>query len=107
MAVSLKIDDDADNVAVFRTTSANNFATWMKLDTELEGDVAYFKAEGGGVYVARSVSGINFIVPLICSLLVVLLIIGGALFYFKRNPDRWQKLKGDAKNVKRNFADTV
>ncbi|XP_045164195.2 protein DD3-3-like [Mercenaria mercenaria] len=103
MDVTLKVDPDANRVAVYRTSSESNFGTWTKLDTEVDGDVASFKATAGGVYVAKSHSDTVLIVALVVSALVILALVVGGICYFKKNPNKWKKLKTDAKNVKRNF----
>ncbi|KAL4227007.1 hypothetical protein ACF0H5_014983 [Mactra antiquata] len=107
MSVTLKVDPDASNVAIYRTTAASNFETWTKLETDIEGDTAMFKASSGGVYVAKSHSYKELILALVLSSLVlVVLVIGGAC-YFKRNPSKWKKLKSNTKNVTRNFDNKV
>lgn len=105
--VTLKVDPDASNVAIYRTSSDTDFNTWTKLDTDVDGDFVQFKADSGGVYVAKSHSYTVLIVALLMSLLVVALIVVGGVWYFRKNPAKWQKLKGDAKNVKRNFAESL
>lgn len=107
LSMTMKVDEDASRVAVYRTSSDNGFATWTKLDTEVDGEIATFKAEAGGVYVARSHSYTVFLTALCVALVVVALIAIGGIVYYKRNPSKWKKLKGEAKNVKRNFAEAV
>ena len=106
MKVSLKVED-ASNIAVYRSSSDHHFSTWTKLDTEVEDNVAHFEASSGGVYVAKSHSNHLLIVALIVSALVVALIIVGGIFYFKRNPKKWQTLKGETANLKRNFKSDI
>lgn len=106
MKVSLKVVD-ASNIAVYRSSSDQHFSTWTKLDTEIEDNVAHFKASSGGVYVAKSHSYHLLIVALIVSALVVALIIVGGIFYFKRNPNKWKTLKGETVNFKRNFRSDI
>lgn len=103
MDVSLKIDSDASRVSVYRTSSDKNFGIWTKLDTEVDGDMAKFKATAGGVYVAKSHSNTVLIVALIVAGVVILAIGVGSVVYFRKNPKKWKKLKSETKNVKRNF----
>lgn len=107
MDVTLKVDRDASNIEVYRTSSDSNFATWTKLDTEIDGDTASFKAESGGVYVAKSHSYTVLIVALIVSLLVIALIVVGGIYYFRKNPNKWSQIKDETKNVRRNFGNAV
>ena len=106
MKVSLRVED-ASNIAVYRSSSDQQFSTWTKLDTHVEDNVAHFEASSGGVYVAKSHSNHLLIVALIVSALVVALIIVGGIFYFKRNPNKWQSLKGETANLKRNFRSDI
>ena len=107
MDISLKIDSDSSNVAVYRTSSDSDFSTWTKIDTEVDGDVANFKATSGGVYVAKSHSNSVLIVALVVSALVILALVVGGVWYFRKNPSKWSKLKNETKNVKRNFNENV
>lgn len=107
MAVTMRIKPDTSNVKIYRTSTINGFETWTKLDTDIDGDYAHFKATAGGVYVAKSHSNSVLIVALVVSILVMLCLILGAVLYFKKNPKKWMKLKNDAKNVKRNFDDNI
>jgi hypothetical protein len=107
MDISLKIDSDSSRVAVYRTSSDSNFGTWTKIDTEVDGDVAKFKATSGGVYVAKSHNNSILIVALAVSAVVILALVLGGVWYFRKNPAKWSKLKNETKNVKRNFNDTV
>lgn len=106
MRVSLKVED-ASNIAVYRSSSDQHFATWTKLDTEVEDGVAHFQASAGGVYVARSHSYTVLIVALIVSALVIVLIVVGGVMYFRRNPKKWNALKEETVNLKKNFKSNV
>jgi len=107
MTITLKVDPDGSNIAVYRTSSDTNFATWTKLDTEVDDDQATFQASSGGVYVAKSHSHTVLIVALVVSILVVALVVAGGVFYFKRNPSKWAYVKHSTTKLKRNFNDQV
>ena len=106
MTVSLKVDD-ASNIAVYRSSSDQQFATWTKLDTEVEDGVAHFQATAGGVYVAKSHSNTVLIVALIIAVLAIALIIVGGVMYFKRNPSKWKHLKSETENLTKNLKSDV
>ena len=106
MSVSLKVED-GNNVAVYRSSSDQRFATWTKLDTDVEDGVAHFQATAGGVYVAKSHDNTVLIVALIVSALVVILIIVGGAVYFKRNPAKWKYLKEETQHLKKGLKSDV
>lgn len=107
MEVTLKIDPDQSNVAVYRTSSDGNFETWTKLDTDINGDTASFRASAGGVFVAKSHSYTVLIVALVVSGCILIILVVGGVCYFRRNPTKWQKLKGETQNLKRGLKDKV
>ena len=75
-----------EDVAIYRTTS-DSFATWTKMDAIIEGNIATFQAEEGGVYVGRSHTNVGLIVGItVGTLLLVGVIVGATMFYHKRNP---------------------
>lgn len=107
MDVSLHIDPDASNVAVYRTSSSGNFGTWTKLDTDIDGATASFRATSGGVYVAKSHSNTLLIVALVLSTVVILAVVVGGVCYFRKNPNKWKKLKTETAHLKSNLKDKV
>ena len=107
MEVTLKVDGDNSNIAVYRSSSDTDFATWTKMETTVDGDVAKFQAQSGGVYVAKSHSYTVLIVALVVSIVAVALIVVGGVMYFKRNPNKWKNLKNESQNIPRNFQSKV
>lgn len=78
---------DSSDVTVYRTSS--EFATWSKVEAQVEGSVVKFSAEEGGVYVAVGHNSVGLIVGIVVAVLVLIaVLIGGTVFYFKRHPDK-------------------
>lgn len=100
---SLKLTSDTSNVAVYRSNSEKGFSTWTKIDTTVNGGVASFQMSSGGVYVARTHSYTVYIVVGVVAVIVIAIIVIGAIVYFKKNPQKWNRLKNETQNVKRNF----
>ena len=77
------------------------------MDAEVNGNMATFQASSGGLYVAKTHSYTVLIVSLVVAIVVVALIIAGTVFYFRRNPSKWKKLKSNASKLPDNFKTQV
>ncbi|KAH3872578.1 hypothetical protein DPMN_035796 [Dreissena polymorpha] len=97
--VTLTVDTDKSNIAIYRSSETTGFSVWTKIEADIMGDMAHFKTQSGGVYVAKSHSHTVLIVALVLSLLVVVLVIVGGICYFRKNPNKWKKLKKSPKNL--------
>lgn len=97
--VTLRVDKDKSNIAIYRSSETTGFSVWTKIEADIKGDMAHFKTKSGGVYVAKTHSYTVLIVALVLSVLVVGLIIVGGVCYFRKNPNKWQKLKKSPKNL--------
>ena len=83
---------DSDNVEVYHATE--DLTVWSRAEAEIGGGMARVQAQRGGVFVARRTSQVAMIVGVtVACLVVVALIVAGAVFYFRRNPTKWQAVK--------------
>ena len=83
---------EGSDVTVFRTSS--DFTIWTRMDAKIADGVARFDATEGGVYIAVSNTNVGMIVGIVVAvLLLVGVIVGGTVLYFKRHPDKGQAIK--------------
>ncbi|XP_071081858.1 protein DD3-3-like [Haliotis cracherodii] len=104
--IELKVDSGSSDVVVYRS-NANNFATWTRVDASIDGNMAKFQAQGGGVFVARSSSNIGMVVGIAIACIVIVVILIGTLVYFKLHPKKWQSVKNNAKYIQRSTQSKV
>ncbi|XP_074661734.1 protein DD3-3-like [Tubulanus polymorphus] len=100
--VKMKLTGSENNVAIYRT-NADNFATWTRIDAQIQNQEANFAVSEGGVYIARLQSPVGLIVGIVVSLLVVLLIVVGTTCYLRRYPAKWVAIKSRASSFQRSF----
>lgn len=106
--VHMQTDPDASNVNIYVSSTDSGFSSWSKVKSDIGKDgVATFSASRGGVYVAKSDSYTVLIISLCVSILVVFLIVGGGILYFRKNPGKWTQLKESTNVVKRSTQDKV
>ncbi|CAH1783889.1 unnamed protein product [Owenia fusiformis] len=104
--VQMKVEQPGTkNVGVYRTN--NDFATWTRLDADINDGLATFEAQGGGVYVARTEPQVGVIVGVCIGLIALVAIIIGGILYFKKNPDKLESLRGGARNAGRSVQNKV
>ncbi|XP_005096259.1 protein DD3-3 [Aplysia californica] len=101
----IQLSDDSDDVDVYYAPS--DFSAWSKADAHVGGGVATVRAQHGGVYVARSKSNVGMIVGVVIACVVVVVIVSGAVFYFRRNPTKWQAVKTNCRNAERSMKNKV
>lgn len=106
VAVSMKVDEDANDVVIYRSNS-ENFPGWTKVDASIDNGVAEFQVDEGGVFVARSHSSIGPIIGIVIGCIALGLIVIAAVVYFKKNPAKWMSLKGGAKYAEKSLSDKV
>ena len=83
---------DSDDVEVYHATE--DLTVWSRADADIGGGKARIQAQRGGVFVARKHSKVAMIVGVtVACVVVVALVIGGAVFYFRRNPSKWQAVR--------------
>ena len=89
-----------EDIAIYRSDSAS-FATWTRVEAEIEDGKATFQAQHGGVYVAVKHSNAGLIAgAVIGTLILVAVIAGGTFFYLRKNP-------AALSNMKRSFQSKV
>lgn len=57
-----------------------------------------FETFSGGIYVARTMPDKAAIAGIVITCLIVVIAIGGSVFYFRRYPEKWQSLKTSCVN---------
>ncbi|XP_071142451.1 protein DD3-3-like isoform X1 [Mytilus edulis] len=106
VTVGITINEDASDIGIYRSNT-ENFAGWTKVDATINGGMAEFQTDQGGVFVARSHTNIGPIIGVVVGLLVVALIVIAAVVYFKKNPTKWMAMKGNAKYVEKSLSNKV
>ncbi|XP_072025682.1 protein DD3-3-like [Amphiura filiformis] len=87
------IGSSYDSIGVYRS-DPYNLAMWEKIDHEQSGKTANIAVKGGGAYVIRgATSNVALIVGIIVAVAVVVLIVGAVVF-FRRNPEKWSSITG-------------
>lgn len=106
VAVSMKVNEDANDVVIYRSNS-ENFSGWTKVDTSINNGVAEFQVDEGGVFVARSHSSAGPIIGIVIGCIVLGLIVIAAVVYFKKNPAKWMALRGSANYAEKSLSNKV
>ena len=106
VAVSMKVNEDANDVVIYRSNS-ENFSGWTKVDTSINNGVAEFQVDEGGVFVARSHSSAGPIIGIVIGCIALGLIVIAAVVYFKKNPAKWMALRGSANYAEKSLSNKV
>jgi hypothetical protein len=104
--VQMKIDPDASEVEIYRSNS-QDMATWTQIPASVNGGTASFQASQGGVYVARSHTQVGPIIGIVVGCVVLLVVVVAVIVYFKRNPERFEKLRSGARKAERSVQNKV
>ncbi|XP_058950306.2 protein DD3-3 [Pocillopora verrucosa] len=97
--IGMKIDSSAaSKVQFYRSSDDMDLKTWYKVDSTISDDFATVETDKGGIYVARTVPDKAAIAGIVIMCLVIVIAIGGSVFYFRRHPDKWQNLKTSVVN---------
>ena len=92
ISIDLK-DSSYDSIGVYRS-DPYNLAMWEKVDHEQSGKTIALQVQGGGAFVVRGAeSSIGTIIGIIVAVAVVVLIVGAVVF-FRQNPDKWASITG-------------
>ncbi|CAL1539911.1 unnamed protein product [Lymnaea stagnalis] len=97
--LELKLSDDSDGVDIYHAST--DYSGWSKISANIGDGVARVQASSGGVYVARKETNVGMIVGIVVGCVVVIAIIIGSVFYFRRNPSKWQAVRTTCRNAKR------
>ncbi|GFR70427.1 protein DD3-3-like [Elysia marginata] len=96
--VEMKVSD-SDDVEIYHATE--DLTVWSKADADIGGGKARIQAKRGGIFVARKHSKVAMIVGVTVACFVVLVaVIVGGVFYFRRNPAKWQAVKTSCSSAK-------
>lgn len=106
VTIGIDINEDASDIGIYRSNT-ENFGGWTKVDASINGGMAEFQTDQGGVFVARSHTNVGPIIGIVVGLLVVALIVIAAVVYFKKNPTKWMAMKGNAKYVEKSLSNKV
>ncbi|KAK3753506.1 hypothetical protein QZH41_018003, partial [Actinostola sp. cb2023] len=91
-----------DDIEVYRSDDDEGLRTWYQVvdSTTAEGSVVEFQTDKGnvkaqhrGVYVARTVTNKSAIAGIVCAVIIVLLIVGGSILYFRRKPEKLVRVR--------------
>ena len=96
--LNMELTDDGDNVQIYYAPP--DFSTWERLDADISGGHATVRAQKGGVFVARTESNVGMIVGIVVACAVVVVIVGGTMFYFRRNPTKWEAVRTNCRNAR-------
>lgn len=106
VTITIAIDDDAYSPEAYWSTQ-DSLGTWVKVDASVEGTNLMLRSDRGGVFVVRSHSNYGPIIGIVVACVALVIIVVGAVVYFKRNPDRWIKLKKSTKYFERSMQEKV
>ncbi|XP_061187895.1 protein DD3-3-like [Saccostrea echinata] len=104
--IQMQVDPDASNVEIYRS-KFQDMASWTKIPSSVNGGTASFQVDQGGVYVARSHQNLGPIIGIAVAGIVLALVVVATIVYFRRNPDRFQKLKSGARKAERSVQNKV
>ncbi|KAK6176566.1 hypothetical protein SNE40_014827 [Patella caerulea] len=104
--VQMEVDDSKNEVQIYRSNS-DNFAAWTKVPAEIKDGKAVFSVQEGGVYVARSNRNVGLIVGLTIFSIVLVIIIVGAIVYFRKHPQKWQTIISNIHKTERSMKSKV
>ena len=109
-AVTMKMKvkrSSGQSLAVFHS-SGPGFSTWVRMDAQIQGDVATFSISEGGMFVVRSSSSNpGLIAGIVLTVLAVAVVVVVLVIYVRRNPDTVDDMRAKFRNAKRSFGETV
>lgn len=96
ITITMTIDEDAQRPRLYRTTQ-NNLGAWTAVASQVQGQTLAFRSDRGGVFVVRShsdsdsdASSSGTIAAVVVVILVIAVIVGGLVFFYRRNPARFR-----------------
>ncbi|CAG5125430.1 unnamed protein product [Candidula unifasciata] len=99
--LEMKLDKDSNNVEVYY--AATDLSVWSKVEARIQDGKATIQARSGGVWVARQHTNVGMIVGIVIACVVVIAVLAGTIFYFARNPGKWQAVRTNCRNAKRSM----
>lgn len=95
----LTVSDDTKNIEIYHSTT--DFSAWSKVQARITDGKAIIQARSGGVWVARHHTNVGMIVGIVVACIVVVVVVIGTIFYFRRNPNKWQAVRTTCRNAER------
>ncbi|XP_078384681.1 protein DD3-3-like [Oculina patagonica] len=97
--IGMKVDSSATSkIQFFRSSEDMDLKTWYKVDSSVSDGFATVETDKGGIYVARTMPDKAAIAGIVITCIIIVIVIGGSAFYFRRHPDKWQNLKTSCVN---------
>ncbi|XP_001628323.2 protein DD3-3 [Nematostella vectensis] len=97
-----------DDIEMYRSADSENLRTWYKVPgASVNEGVVSFQTDKGGVYVARTVTNKAAIAGIVIACVIILVIIGGTVFYFRKHPDKLTQINTSISNVCRSCKSEV
>ncbi|CAD5117333.1 DgyrCDS6118 [Dimorphilus gyrociliatus] len=84
----------AHSVTVYHAWVKSDFATWSKIDAEVNDDMVQLSVSNGGAYVVTTHSNVGMIVGIVFgTLAVILIVVVLGVFYLRKNPKTYNNIK--------------
>ena len=82
----------SDSIELYRSDPDASYATWEKVDFTQQSTTLSFETEQGGTYVATGSSNGGKIAGIVIGVLAAVVLVIGAVVYFRMNPDKLSNL---------------
>lgn len=106
--IGMKVDSEATSkIQFYRSSHELGLKTWYKVDWSIANGFATINTYEGGVYVARSLPDSAIISGIVVMCIIIVIVIGGTAFYFRRHPDKWRSVKSSCLNICRSCKSSV
>ncbi|XP_038054234.1 protein DD3-3-like [Patiria miniata] len=92
------LESNTDMIGVYRS-DPDNLVNWVRMDAKTEGQELVFSVDQGGAYVARGTVSGGFVAGVVIALVVLVVIVGGSVFYFRKNPDKWESMTSSCRGA--------
>ncbi|XP_065192405.1 protein DD3-3-like [Sycon ciliatum] len=100
LSMSLKENQAASSIRVYQTT-ASSASSWSEVTvTSVENNIVTFESQQGGLYVAKEDPNFIVIGSIVAACLIAVIILVGALVYFKRYPGKISSMR---RSIGRNY----
>lgn len=105
VTLELKLSDSSGSIEIYHANA--DFSGWSKVQANIGDSRATIQARSGGVYVARTETNVGMIVGLVIGSVVLVVVVAGSIFYFSRNPSKWQAVRTTCRNAKRSTSSKI
>lgn len=98
--IGMKVDSSVTSkIQFYHSSDALDLKTWFKVDSSISDGFATMETDEGGVYVARTLPNSAAIAGIVVTCIIIVIVIGGTAFYFRRHPDKWRSVKSSCVNA--------